>query len=295
MPGDRKCPRRAGRSRRWPEPGRSHWAGRVRVRAISSTSRGLPHGTPGARLAESAAGCAWRCARGAARSGGARSRRWRSGPALVEINYGQQAAGRHQDARHAPARTATTHHDDQPEWHCASSTAHRIHVRDEVLMPSPGGRSPGWPTWRGEWRVKWWRQGAASRRPPRGLPHDGPGQSCTRYAHDTPRAAPGPPRGRAMPGRRDAARAPARSRRHGPTSMNTVDLPAPVSDYLSDNHPDGTRISPDADGRATSTYALLGGGGRDAGNRWVLQPSRVQIPHPPPRRHADDQQQRWIP
>jgi len=42
-------------------------------------------------------------------------------------------------------------------------------------MSSPDGQVSGMAEPAGEWRVMWWRQGAASRRPPRGLPHDDPG------------------------------------------------------------------------------------------------------------------------
>jgi len=107
----------------------------------------------------------------------------------------------------------------------------------------------------GEWRVRWWQPGAASRRPPGGGYHATTrGQSCTRYGCAASRAAPGPPRGRAMPGRRDAARAPAWCGERGPSSANAVDLPGPVSDQLSDNGPGSARLSPDDDGRSTCMF-----------------------------------------
>jgi hypothetical protein len=51
-------------------------------------------------------------------------------------------------------------------------------------------------------------RGVASPRPPQGLPHASPGQSCTAHVAVPSRAAPGLTCGRAMPGRGDATRPP---------------------------------------------------------------------------------------
>jgi hypothetical protein len=71
------------------------------------------------------------------------------------------------------------------------------HPSSATGRPRRAGRPPGW-------------RGASSRRPPRGLPHGDPGAELGRRRPAVAsRAAPGPPRGRALPGRRDDARAPA--------------------------------------------------------------------------------------
>ena len=106
-------PSPGGRSRRWAGAGPVSVGVAVRVRATSTTSRRATTRRPGRTPGRIGRRAARGCARGVARSGVARSRRWRSGPALVEIDDGQQAAERHHDARHAPARTGTTRHDDQ--------------------------------------------------------------------------------------------------------------------------------------------------------------------------------------
>ena len=66
-------------------------------------------------------------------------------------------------------------------------------------MPSPGGRSPGWPGRTCKWLSGGGGRGAASRRPPSGLPCGGPGAELIEVGHVPSRAAPGPPHGRATP------------------------------------------------------------------------------------------------
>jgi hypothetical protein len=62
--------------------------------------------------------------------------------------------------------------------------------------------------------------GAASRRPPRGLPRGSPGAGLATRPAVSRDVAPREPRGRAMPGRRDATRAP---------SVEELSVPAPPS------------------------------------------------------------------
>ena len=100
--------------------------------------------------------------------------------------------------------------------------------RELRKRPSPGRQVSGMA---GQWaRYGLVGRGAASRRPPRGLPRDDPGAELYEVRRDASRAAPGPPRGRATPGRRDAARAPSWSG-HGPVGerCKLVGRP-PVSD-----------------------------------------------------------------
>ena len=73
-------PSPGGRSRRWWVATRVSVGWSVRVRAISSTSRRATTRHPGRRLGRIGRGVMAGCARGAARSGVARSRRWRFGP-----------------------------------------------------------------------------------------------------------------------------------------------------------------------------------------------------------------------
>jgi hypothetical protein len=77
----KSCPRRAGRSRRWWGRETGPVGGWCGCAPSPRPPGGLPHGTPGAGWAGSAGGGMACCARGAARSGVARSRRWRFGPA----------------------------------------------------------------------------------------------------------------------------------------------------------------------------------------------------------------------
>ena len=85
-----------------------------RVRVISTTSRRATTRHPGRRPGRISSRLACNGAPGVSRGRALPGRGDDAlGPALVEIQYGQQAAGRHHDARHAPAHAGTAHHDDQ--------------------------------------------------------------------------------------------------------------------------------------------------------------------------------------
>jgi hypothetical protein len=86
-------------------------------------------------------------------------------------------------------------------------------------MPSPGGQDSGMADTSAK-PGSVGGLGAASRRPPRGLPRGSPGAGLATRPAVSRDAAPGEPRGRAMPGRRDATRAP---------SVEELSVPAPPS------------------------------------------------------------------
>jgi hypothetical protein len=86
-------------------------------------------------------------------------------------------------------------------------------------MPSPGGQDSGMADTSAK-PGSVGGLGAASRRPPRGLPRGSPGAGLATRPAVSRDAAPGEPRGRAMPGRRDATRAP---------RVEELSVPAPPS------------------------------------------------------------------
>jgi hypothetical protein len=91
---------------------------------------------------------------------------------------------------------------------CLSGATSANAARPDHTTPSPGGQASGMAGTQESLRLGLGGQGVASRRPPKGYHTTAQGQSHMTHAPVPSRAVPGPPRGRAAPGRRDATRAP---------------------------------------------------------------------------------------
>ena len=136
----KSMPSPGGRSQRWRDAGRrSRWLVGAGYASSPRPPVGLPHGAPGARLAGSAGGWAARVRPGRRAVGRCQVEEMTLVTAVVEINYGRQAAGGHQGAWHAPARPGTAHHDNQARSHPTVS-------RD---TPSPRSHRSTCPRWEG--------------------------------------------------------------------------------------------------------------------------------------------------
>ena len=135
-------PSPGGRSRRWWVATRVSVGWSVRVRAISSTSWRATTRHPGRRLGRIGRGVMAGCARGAARSGVARSRRWRFGPDVSGV-FPERTT------HLSPARVGTRRHEPAAQTAqggtARSSRSRRVRLDTvEVTSVVVAGPSP-WP------------------------------------------------------------------------------------------------------------------------------------------------------